>query len=153
MLVLLGTASMPAAEAQGSRTGDAATAYPLQEGFVDSHGMMIYYYMVGRGEPLLVLHGGPGGSHEDLLPFLLPLARHNKLVFIDERGSGRSARLQDPSGYTVKNMTEDVEAVRQALRLGKMSILGHSFGGLLAQTYALKYQQYLSHLILVDTFS
>jgi proline iminopeptidase len=156
-LLVLSAGLLTAAGGQSAKSTSSNSAsglaYPLQEGFVDSHGMMIYYYMVGRGEPLLILHGGPGGSHEELLPFLLPLALHNKLVFIDERGSGRSARLQDPSGYTVNNMTEDVEAVRHALGLGKMSILGHSFGGLLAQTYALKYQRNLSHLILVDSFS
>jgi proline iminopeptidase len=155
MVLLAGFFTASCAQSAQSASSNAASgsAYPLQEGFVDAHGMMIYYYMVGRGEPLLILHGGPGGSHEELLPFLLPLALHNKLVFIDERGSGRSARLQDPIGYTVDNMTEDIESVRRALGLGKMSILGHSFGGLLAQTYALKYQRNLSHLILVDSFS
>jgi proline iminopeptidase len=74
-------------------------------------------------------------------------------VFIDERGSGRSGRLEDPTGYTIESMAEDVEAVRQALDLGKISLLGHSFGGLLAQNYAFKYQLHLSHLILVDSFA
>jgi proline iminopeptidase len=50
-------------------------------------------------------------------------------------------------------MVEDVEAVREALGLGKMALLGHSFGGVLAQAYALKYQENLSHLILCSTFS
>ncbi|HTU34779.1 MAG TPA: alpha/beta fold hydrolase, partial [Candidatus Acidoferrum sp.] len=54
--------------------------------------------------------------------------------------------------YTVENMVEDVEAVRDALGLGRMSLLGHSYGGVLAQAYALKYQQHLTHLILCDTF-
>jgi proline iminopeptidase len=81
------------------------------------------------------------------------LARHNRLVFIDERGSGRSPLLDDPKQYTVENMVEDVEAVRQALGLGKISLLGHSYGGVLAQAYALKYQRNLSHLILASTFA
>ena len=53
-------------------------------------------------------------------------------MFIDERGSGRSERLEDAKGYTVENMAEDVEAVRQALELGEMNLLGHSYGGVLA---------------------
>jgi proline iminopeptidase len=69
-------------------------------------------------------------------PYLLPLARTNKIVFIDERGSGRSEKLGDVSQYTVENMVEDIEAVRQALNLGKISLFGHSFGGVLAQAYA-----------------
>jgi proline-specific peptidase len=126
--------------------------YPIQEGFVDTSGTMIYYMIVGRGEPLMIVHGGPGASHDYFLPYLLPLARHNRLIFIDERGSGKSEKLEDPGGYTVEAMVEDVEAVRQSLGLSKMSLLGHSYGGVLAQAYALKYQQHLTHLILASTF-
>src|SRR5579872_6413274 len=117
-----------------------SSVYPIQEGFVDAHGVLIYYTTIGRGAPLVIVHGGPGASHDYFLPYLLPLARHNKLIFIDERGSGRSQKLEDPSGYTVENMVEDVEMVRQALGLGKINLLGHSYGGALAQAYALKYQ-------------
>src|SRR5215470_10740212 len=100
--------------------------YPIEEGFVDSHGVLIYYMAVGRGAPLVIVHGGPGASHDYFLPYLLPLARTNRLIFIDERGSGRSQKLNDPSGYTVENMVEDVEAVRRGLGLGKINLLGHS---------------------------
>lgn len=119
---------------------------------MDAHGIMIYYTELGHGAPLVIVHGGPGASHDYFLPYLLPLARHNRLVFIDERGSGRSQKLSDPSGYTVENMVEDVEDVRQALKLGRISLLGHSFGGVLAEAYALKYQRNLTHLILCSTF-
>jgi proline iminopeptidase len=139
--------------AVGSSLTPAQTAvYPQQDGFVDAHGVMIYYVTFGSGPPLVVVHGGPGADHTYFLPYLLPLARTHRLVFIDERGSGRSQRLQDTSQYTVENMADDVEAVRQALKLGKISLLGHSYGGVLAQAYALKYQQNLSHLILNSTF-
>jgi proline iminopeptidase len=126
--------------------------YPLQDGFVDAHGVLIYYQTLGQGEPLLIVHGGPGASHDYFLPYLLPMARHHKVIFIDERGSGKSEKLDDPSGYTVENMVEDTEAVRQGLKLGRISLLGHSYGGVLAQAYALKYQSNLSHLILCSTF-
>ena len=141
----------------------SANVYPVQEGFVDVSGVMIYYKTIGpsgsagqaggRSAPLMIVHGGPGASHDYFLPFLLPLARTNKLIFIDERGSGRSAKLEDPKGYTVENMVEDVEAVRVSLGLGKISLLGHSYGGALAQAYALKYQKNLTHLILASTWS
>jgi proline iminopeptidase len=128
------------------------TTCPLQDGFVDAHGVLIYYQTLGQGAPLLIVHGGPGASHDYFLPYLLPLARHRKLIFIDERGSGKSEKLEDPSGYTVENMVEDTEAVRQGLKLGRISLLGHSYGGVLAQAYALKYQTNLTHLILCSTF-
>jgi proline iminopeptidase len=129
-----------------------STVYPQQEGFVDAHGVLIYYTAFGNGSPLLVVHGGPGADHTYFLPYVLPLARTHRLIFIDERGSGRSERLHDASLYAVEAMVEDVEDVRIALHLGKISLLGHSYGGVLAQAYALKYQQNLSHLILNITF-
>ncbi|HUD70892.1 MAG TPA: proline iminopeptidase-family hydrolase [Dongiaceae bacterium] len=129
-----------------------AGVLPMDEGFVDAGGVLVYYKTVGRGSPLVILHGGPGASHDYFLPYLLPLARTHRLVFIDERGSGRSEKLEDPAGYTVENMVDDVEAVRKALGLGKISLLGHSYGGVLAQAYAFKYQANLTHLILCSTF-
>ncbi|MGA9117827.1 MAG: proline iminopeptidase-family hydrolase [Bacteroidota bacterium] len=131
---------------------ESKDVYPVQEGYVDAHGVLIYYTIVGNGAPLLILHGGPGASHDYFLPYLLPLARTHRLVFIDERGSGRSEKLEDPAGYTVETMVEDVEAVRADLGLGTIDLLGHSYGGVLAQAYALKYQQHLRHLILCSTF-
>ncbi|HEY6907369.1 MAG TPA: proline iminopeptidase-family hydrolase [Ignavibacteriaceae bacterium] len=130
----------------------ASNIYEIKQGFIDAGGVMIYYKEFGKGEPLMIVHGGPGASHDYFLPYLIPLARNNRLIFIDERGSGQSERLDDVSKYTVENMVEDVEAVRIALGLGKINLLGHSFGGVLAQAYALKYQQNLSHLVLCSTF-
>jgi proline iminopeptidase len=144
--LLVGAVAVGAAAAE-------PTVYPLKESFVDANGVLLYVAEVGAGEPLVVVHGGPGASHDYFLPWLLPLARHNRLVFIDERGSGRSEKLEDPKGYTVEAMVEDVEAVRRALGLGRINLLGHSYGGVLAQAYALKYQQHLDHLVLCSTFS
>jgi proline iminopeptidase len=126
--------------------------YKIEDGYVDANGLLIYYESFGQGPPLVIVHGGPGASHDYFLPYLAPLARTNRLIFIDERGSGKSQKLDDPSGYTVENMVEDVEAVRRELNLGKIALLGHSFGGVLAQAYALKYQQNLSKLLLCSTF-
>jgi proline iminopeptidase len=140
----------PAAPTAGE--AGSANLYKIEEGFVDTGGVFIYYEALGTGAPLVILHGGPGASHEYLLPYLIPLAKTNRLVFIDERGSGKSTKLDDPSDYTVENMADDVEAVRRALSLGKINLLGHSYGGVLAQAYALKYQDNLSHLILASTF-
>lgn len=128
-------------------------ALPIQEGLVDTGGAIVYYKTVGQGDPLVIVHGGPGASHDYLLPNLYTLARRHQLVFMDERGSGRSPRLGDPALYTVENMAEDVEALRQALGLGRISLLGHSYGGVVAEAYALKYQQNLTHLVLGSTFA
>jgi proline iminopeptidase len=126
--------------------------YAVKEGFVDVDGLFLYYTEIGHGEPLILLHGGPGGNHNYFLPYLLPLARTNRLIFMDERGSGRSGKLEDPSGYTVENMAADVEGLRQALGLRSINVLGHSYGGVVAQAYALKYPKNLSHLIIASAF-
>ena len=126
--------------------------YKIDEGYVDANGVMIYYEAFGQGAPLVIVHGGPGASHDYFLPYLTRLARHHRLVFIDERGSGRSSKLDDPSGYTVEAMAGDLEAVRKELNLGRIALLGHSYGGVLAQAYALKYQQNLTSLLLCSTF-
>src|SRR3984885_8459821 len=78
-----------AAQTKPAAAPSASAVYPIQEGFVDAHGVLIYYTTIGRGAPLVIVHGGPGASPDYFLPYLLPLARHNKLIFIDERGSGR----------------------------------------------------------------
>jgi proline iminopeptidase len=123
------------------------------DGYLEGCNAIIYYEVIGRGRPLIVLHGGPGDTHEYFLPYFLPLARHHKLVFIDERGSGRSQRLSDVSQYTLANMACDVDAARRALGLGDTDVLGHSFGGILAQAYATSYPTHVRRLILAGTGS
>ncbi len=136
----------------GSPPPGDGPVYRLQEMFVDAGGVLLYTRTLGSGRPLVVLHGGPGASHDYFLPYFLPLARTHRLIFLDERGSGRSEKLEDPAGYTVEAMVEDVEAVRTALGLGRIDLLGHSYGGVLAQAYALRYQRNLDHLVLCSTF-
>jgi proline iminopeptidase len=155
LLAAAGCAQKPAEPAVADRPAPRsapASVFPIETGFVDANGVLIYYEALGRGAPLLIVHGGPGASHDYFLPYLLPLARTNRVIFIDERGSGKSEKLEDPKGYTVENMVEDVEAVRDHLDLGTISLLGHSYGGVVAQAYAFKYQANLSHLILGSTF-
>ena len=138
-------ASAPAAAGQG--------LIERSDGYLEGCNAIIYYEVIGHGRPLIVLHGGPGDTHEYFLPYLLPLARHHKLVFIDERGSGRSQRLADVSQYTLANMACDVDAARRALGLGDTDVLGHSFGGILAQAYVTSYPTHVRRLILAGTGS
>ena len=124
-----------------------------RDGYVDACGAIVYYEAIGEGRPLIVLHGGPGSPHGYFLPYLLPLAKHHRLVFVDERGSGRSERLTNFKGYTLDNMACDANAVRRALGLETVDVMGHSFGGILAQAYAIKYPSTVRRLILADTGS
>ncbi|MDP9011427.1 MAG: alpha/beta fold hydrolase, partial [Pseudomonadota bacterium] len=123
----------------------------VRDGFIAGAGARIYYKTLGRGIPLLLLHGGPGADHSDFLPALQPLAERCQLVLIDERGSGRSERLADSGGYTLDNMVKDIEKVRKHFRFPRLVVLGHSFGGILAQAYAVRHPQRISGLVLAGT--
>jgi proline iminopeptidase len=130
-----------------------ATLLDRRDGYVDACGAIVYYETIGQGRPLMVLHGGPGAPHGYFLPYLLPLAKHHRLVFMDERGSGRSERLADFKGYTLDKLACDADAVRRALGLTTVDVMGHSFGGILAQAYAIKYPSTVRRLILAGTGS
>jgi proline iminopeptidase len=132
---------------------EPAALLAKRDGYVEACGAMVYYETIGQGRPLMILHGGPGAPHGYFLPYLLPLAKHHRLVFMDERGSGRSERLANFKGYTLDNMTCDADAVRRALGLKTVDVMGHSFGGILAQAYAIKYPSSVRRLILASTGS
>jgi proline iminopeptidase len=99
---------------------------------------------------LLCLHGGPGASHDYLTPFA-DLARSGyRVVMFDQLGCGRSQVPKDPSLFTIAHNVEEVEGIRRRLGVGKVFLLGSSYGGALAIAYALKYQRNLRGLIVAS---
>lgn len=108
----------------------------------------LFVKVVGHGHPLLLMHGGPGLDHSTLLA-LKPLADQFTLIFYDHRCNGRSTGAAD--SMTWDNLTADADALRQSLGFDEWAVLGHSFGGLVAFEYALRYPERLSHLLLFDT--
>ena len=112
-------------------------------------GISLFVKVIGRGHPLVLMHGGPGADHHSMLS-LHPCADQFTLVFYDHRCNGRSEG-GEVSSMTWDNLTADAEALRQALGFDKWAVLGHSFGGMVALEYALRYPETLSHLLLVDT--
>jgi|BEDMetMinimDraft_2_1075160.scaffolds.fasta_scaffold02941_2 proline iminopeptidase len=129
----------------------------FREGFVDVNGVKLYYRVAGEGAPmkLIGLHGGPGGSCDYLSPLLQLSERVGvEVLLYDQFGCGRSSDPPSDSCYTVEYAVEEVEGVRRALyRDEKIFLLGHSYGGLLAIAYALKYQRNLRGLIVSSGLS
>ncbi len=99
---------------------------------------------------LFMLHGGPGGDHLGFKRHSLELQDVAQLVFIDHRGCGRSKKSRQ-SDYSLKNNIEDIEALRKHLGLKKINILGGSYGGIVAQGYAIRYPKHVEKLILSVT--
>lgn len=130
----------------------AQPTHPEKHKYVDIDGARLFVRLVGSGEPLLILHGGPGMSHDYLAPqFIDLLANEYQLIFYDQRASGRSTGVEDTSRLTILQFTDDLEILRQQLELNRVNLLGHSFGGLLAMYYAFSYPENVNKLLLIET--
>ena len=119
--------------------------------FVTVNGHRFWYRAAGRGTPILLIPGGPGMSHSYLYPAFDRLADRFQVIYFDPFGRGQSERARTPAEYSFQHDVEDVEALRKALKLDRIAVYGHSYGGLVAQGYALAYPQSLSKLVLADT--
>jgi proline iminopeptidase len=99
---------------------------------------------------VFLVHGGPGADHTSFKPTFSRLSDRLQLVYFDHRGQGRSQRGAKET-YTLDNNVEDLEALRQYLGLGKIVVIGGSYGGMVALTYASRYPQNVSHLVAMVT--
>ncbi|HET9299120.1 MAG TPA: alpha/beta fold hydrolase [Candidatus Polarisedimenticolaceae bacterium] len=113
-------------------------------------GAALYVRTIGRGSPVIVLHGGPDFDHGYLLPELDRWKDTFRLVYYDQRGRGRSAENVRPEDVTLASDVEDLDRVRRHLGVEAPTILGHSWGALLALEYALRHPTHVSHLILMN---
>jgi len=123
-----------------------------EEGQIDVPGGQVWYKVVGSGEsvPLLTLHGGPGGGHDYLEP-LNALASERPVVFFDQLGCGKSDTPDDVSLWRIDRFVDEVTAVRDALGLDRIHLLGHSWGGWLAIEYMLRESAGVVSLSLAST--
>ena len=99
----------------------------------------LYSRTVGRGQPAIVLHGGPDFDHRYLLPDLDRLGDRFRLIYYDQRGRGRSANEVRPEDVTLALDLDDLDKVRQFFRLATPVLLGHSWGAVLALEYAVRH--------------
>ncbi len=120
----------------------------LKKSRVDVGGCELYVEEEGKGVPIVLLHGGPGGTHHSLHPGFSRARTFAHLIYYDQRGCGLSDYTKG-TGYTIAQAVDDLEHLRQSLKIEKWVVLGWSYGGLLAQRYALKFPGSLSGLILV----
>jgi pimeloyl-ACP methyl ester carboxylesterase len=100
-----------------------------------SDGGSLFVQELGDGFPLIVLHGGPGMDHTMFRPYLDPLAEDFRVLYVDQRGQGRSERV-DPALLTLEVFARDVSLLAEALGLDEYAVLGHSFGAIVTTWHA-----------------
>lgn len=113
------------------------------------NGADLFISVKGKGETIVVLHGGPGLNHGYFKPHLDELEKKFRVVYYDQRASGQSATPSVDS-LTLNFFVEDLEALRMHLKLEKLKLLAHSWGAVLFTHYALKYPGRIEKVMLVS---
>ncbi len=120
------------------------------EGFVKStDATQIYFRTFGSGQPLLIINGGPGMNSNGFENVARKLSEHYRTIIYDQRGTGKSVlSVLDSTTITMDLMIADMESLRKFFKLDRWSVLGHSFGGMVASYYATKYPEHIDKMIL-----
>ncbi|UCF19483.1 MAG: alpha/beta fold hydrolase [Gemmatimonadota bacterium] len=109
----------------------------------------LYVEEEGSGIPLVLINGGPGGTHHYFHPWFGRARDFARVIYYDQRGTGLSDYEPGPDGYSVEQAVDDLEALRLALGIDRWVLLGFSYGGFLAQYYTTTYPQRVAGLVLV----
>lgn len=107
----------------------------------------LYVEEEGKGVPLVLINGGPGGTHHYFHPWFSRAKEYARVIYYDQRGCGLSDYEPGENGYSVRQAVDDLEALREALNIEKWVLLGYSYGGFLAQYYTIHYPENVSGLV------
>jgi len=136
----------------------ASSAAPVAESgstFDAGGGVTLYVEVRGSepGTPLFVVNGGPGFEHSYVhcSDVWDALSKKRRVVFYDQRGTGRSGPLKPGQTCTLSDQVADLEAVRAHVGADRIDLLGHSWGGYLVMAYASLHGDHIAHLIIVDS--
>jgi proline iminopeptidase len=128
-----------------------AQAPVIEEQYLDINGTTLFTKSLGSGDPIVVVHGGPGFDHRQFLPYVWELAAGHQVILYDQRGTGLSSGPVDSTHINIETFIADLEGIREAFGIEKMNLVGHSWGGILAMHYALQHQDNLKSLVLCST--
>lgn len=136
-------------------SGESSRKSRIAEGFVAFRGHRTWYRSVGKNAPgrlpLLLLHGGPGATHQYLEPLAELATFGRRVIFYDQIGCGKSDHPPDAAFYTVETFVAEIDALRDQLGLGELHVLGQSWGGMLAMQYALTRPAGLASIVVADS--
>ncbi len=145
ILASFAVAFLTAWSSDSARPWHTQRTVAVREGRIPLGKASLYSREIGRGQPVIVLHGGPDFDHGYLLPDLDRWADAFRLIYYDQRGRGKSADQVRPEGVTLASDVDDLNQVMQHFRLGSAAVLGHSWGAVLALEYALRHPTRVSH--------
>jgi proline iminopeptidase len=119
---------------------------PRVDGFSASTTAPLYWREDGAPDapPLVLLHGGPGAHHDYLYPQMLALTASHRVITYDQRGGGRS-RTDDPTPITWQTHVDDLASLLREFGLTEVTLIGYSWGALLAMLYAIDQLHHPSH--------
>jgi proline iminopeptidase len=128
-------------------------ALPLSAAtFQSDDGVTLYYEVVGKGKRVVLLSGGPGFSPDYLRPVAETLGKKYAAVLFHQRGTGKSKLATYDNGVLeLKKLVADLEALRRELKQEQLTIVGHSFGGILSMMYAREHPERIHALALIDS--
>ena len=168
LIALFSLPCSPAATAQGRETifdrivhlePSVITEIPATPRLEDSLGIEgrkisvgdaeLWVEEAGSGTPLVLINGGPGGTHHMFHPWFGRAADFARVIYYDQRGCGLSDYEPGPDGYSVDQAVEDLEALRKKLGIHQFVLAGFSYGGFLAQYYTTRYPENVAGLVLV----
>jgi proline iminopeptidase len=117
---------------------------------IDVGGCELYCETEGKGMPLVLINGGPGGTHHCFHPYFGRAAKFAKVVYYDQRGCGRSDYVKG-QGYSIDQAVDDLDKLRVTLKIDRWVVLGWSYGGVLAQCYTIKHAERVAAAVLVGS--
>jgi proline iminopeptidase len=110
------------------------------------NGTKLFVSVAGTGEPIVVLHGGPGLNHSYFKPHLSNLEKDFRMIYYDQRACGQSA-IPSADSININFLVDDLEGIRKEFKIEKLNLLAHSWGAVLATHYALKYPDRIRKII------
>ncbi len=143
-LVCISVFVQSSAVAQGAAVAEVRT-------FTTSDGVRLVHKVQGNGPASLFIHGGPGSGSEVVERLAgEALEKHLTMIYLDQRGSGRSGS-DARKNYTLDRVIQDMEELRESLKLKQWVLMSHSFGGIIATAYARKHPDRVSGMVLLNS--
>lgn len=122
----------------------------MKNQFVDIGNCKLYVETEGKGIPMVLINGGPGGTHQYFHPWFLRAAKYCEVIYYDQRGCGQSDFNPGENGYSFEQAVDDLDKLRQKLGIDKWIVCGYSYGGAVAQFYTASHPENTLGMVLIS---